>query len=272
MCQAGQCGGAKRALKQSYYVYETAQDYSYCLRTLRGACQLSRPPENGLAHSQASLAASRPQSVSNKHIMLRRALCTLQRSAVVSAVQDVAAVAAVEGNSMSQTSCNHVVNLSRQQRPREAHYSSQHQVLWNTAAAGLQYFHSSAAPWGSVVSFPLAQTGEGISECELMQWFVKVCSTDRQWIQYYCASAAAATTDTYNIPLPVPMHDPCTCAVKKGTPHKGVTVGLLPSLGPTNSLPHIAPRPACACQCTSMLMLFFTHTLCEYSLHPLAGG
>jgi hypothetical protein len=26
-----------------------------------------------------------------------------------------------------------------------------------------------------IVSFPLAQTGEGISECELMQWFVKVC-------------------------------------------------------------------------------------------------
>jgi hypothetical protein len=28
-----------------------------------------------------------------------------------------------------------------------------------------------------IVSFPLAQTGEGISECELMQWFVKVCPT-----------------------------------------------------------------------------------------------
>jgi hypothetical protein len=28
-----------------------------------------------------------------------------------------------------------------------------------------------------IVSFPLAQTGEGISECELMQWFVKVCAT-----------------------------------------------------------------------------------------------
>jgi hypothetical protein len=25
---------------------------------------------------------------------------------------------------------------------------------------------------------PLAQTGEGISECELMQWFVKVRATD----------------------------------------------------------------------------------------------
>lgn len=27
---------------------------------------------------------------------------------------------------------------------------------------------------GSIVSFPLAQTGEGISECELIQWFIKV--------------------------------------------------------------------------------------------------
>eukprot|EP00879_Flechtneria_rotunda_P008830 GHRR01009250.1.p1 GENE.GHRR01009250.1~~GHRR01009250.1.p1 ORF type:complete len:136 (+),score=13.85 GHRR01009250.1:424-831(+) len=34
-------------------------------------------------------------------------------------------------------------------------------------------FCSNAAPWSTVVSFPLAQTGEGISECELMQWFVK---------------------------------------------------------------------------------------------------
>ena len=29
------------------------------------------------------------------------------------------------------------------------------------------------APSGTVVAFPLAQTGEGIKECELMQWFVK---------------------------------------------------------------------------------------------------
>jgi hypothetical protein len=31
-----------------------------------------------------------------------------------------------------------------------------------------------ASSAGEVVTFPLAQTGEGISECELMQWFVKV--------------------------------------------------------------------------------------------------
>ncbi|GAX77825.1 hypothetical protein CEUSTIGMA_g5268.t1 [Chlamydomonas eustigma] len=29
------------------------------------------------------------------------------------------------------------------------------------------------AYYGTVVSLPLAQTGEGISECELIQWFVK---------------------------------------------------------------------------------------------------
>jgi hypothetical protein len=38
-------------------------------------------------------------------------------------------------------------------------------------AAALQ---QDACSSSSVVSFPLAQTGEGISECELMQWFVKV--------------------------------------------------------------------------------------------------
>lgn len=29
-----------------------------------------------------------------------------------------------------------------------------------------------------MVQFPLAQTGEGIKECELIQWFVKVPATD----------------------------------------------------------------------------------------------
>lgn len=32
---------------------------------------------------------------------------------------------------------------------------------------------------GSVVSFPLAQTGEGISECELTKWFVEVRASMR---------------------------------------------------------------------------------------------
>jgi hypothetical protein len=81
---------------------------------------------------------------------------------------------------MSQAFKTRVVNLSTQQHRQASEVSIQQQGPWNKAAAGLQCFHSSAAPWGSVVSFPLAQTGEGISECELMQWFVKVCSLGRQ--------------------------------------------------------------------------------------------
>ncbi len=40
------------------------------------------------------------------------------------------------------------------------------------APAQMQSWNAAAAP--QLVSFPLAQTGEGISECELIQWFVKV--------------------------------------------------------------------------------------------------
>ena len=36
--------------------------------------------------------------------------------------------------------------------------------------------HTSTVPTASsIISFPLAQTGEGIKECELTQWYVKVC-------------------------------------------------------------------------------------------------
>ena len=39
--------------------------------------------------------------------------------------------------------------------------------------------HTSAAPAASsVISFPLAQTGEGIKECELTEWYVKVQAHD----------------------------------------------------------------------------------------------
>lgn len=34
---------------------------------------------------------------------------------------------------------------------------------------------AAAAGGGAVVELPLAQTGEGIKECELVEWFVKVC-------------------------------------------------------------------------------------------------
>lgn len=38
-------------------------------------------------------------------------------------------------------------------------------------------YHAEPAPVPSnkMVQFPLAQTGEGIKECELIAWFVKVC-------------------------------------------------------------------------------------------------
>ena len=32
------------------------------------------------------------------------------------------------------------------------------------------------SPFSSLIHFPLAQTGEGIKECELIQWFVEVSS------------------------------------------------------------------------------------------------
>lgn len=39
----------------------------------------------------------------------------------------------------------------------------------------LSHLHASAALTASnIIQFPLAQTGEGIKECELTQWFVEV--------------------------------------------------------------------------------------------------
>jgi hypothetical protein len=37
-------------------------------------------------------------------------------------------------------------------------------------------------PLPVLVALPLAQTGEGISECELIQWFVKVSGALRHWL------------------------------------------------------------------------------------------
>ncbi|GFH30140.1 lipoyl-binding domain-containing protein, partial [Haematococcus lacustris] len=42
-------------------------------------------------------------------------------------------------------------------------------ALWGLRGVG----PGSARGASSLVSLPLAQTGEGISECELVQWFVK---------------------------------------------------------------------------------------------------
>lgn len=49
--------------------------------------------------------------------------------------------------------------------------------IWSVAASGKHGCHQARVHQrclGSLVSFPLAQTGEGISECELIQWFAKV--------------------------------------------------------------------------------------------------
>jgi hypothetical protein len=59
---------------------------------------------------------------------------------------------------------------------------------------------ATAAPWqllrgyGTLVQFPLAQTGEGISECELVQWFVKVGAAGRllRALRLRCGSVAWA--------------------------------------------------------------------------------
>lgn len=38
-------------------------------------------------------------------------------------------------------------------------------------------------PVGETVDVPLAQTGEGIAECELLKWFVQEVS---EWVLYWC--------------------------------------------------------------------------------------
>lgn len=42
-------------------------------------------------------------------------------------------------------------------------------AMWRRQLQG-----TAVRPFSTVVSFPLAQTGEGISECELVEWFIKV--------------------------------------------------------------------------------------------------
>lgn len=103
--------------------------------------------------------------------MFRRALCTLHHRALLSVVQE--AVAAVECSGLPKQApplvCSSPSNINQ--------YKQQHsitqQASWH-GSAGFRGFFTSTVLGGSVVSFPLAQTGEGISECELMQWFVKV--------------------------------------------------------------------------------------------------
>lgn len=61
------------------------------------------------------------------------------------------------------------LSVHQQQHPKQHDATA-----WHSSSMRARSMHTSASPCGLVVSFPLAQTGEGISECELMQWFVKV--------------------------------------------------------------------------------------------------
>ncbi|MEW5297758.1 MAG: hypothetical protein WDW36_000942 [Sanguina aurantia] len=49
--------------------------------------------------------------------------------------------------------------------------------------------------FGTVVSFPLAQTGEGISECELLQWHVKEGDSISQFDRLCVVQSDKATID-----------------------------------------------------------------------------
>lgn len=83
------------------------------------------------------------------------------------------AVAAVECSSAAQLTPGLICSSLRSTEEHVQQYGISQQGIWHTLAAH-RGFITSTGSHGSVVSFPLAQTGEGISECELMQWFVKV--------------------------------------------------------------------------------------------------
>lgn len=103
--------------------------------------------------------------------MMRRALCTLHRRALLTVVQE--AVAAVECSDAPQLTPTLTCSSLRSFEKHVSQHGISQQGSWHKAAAH-RGFITSTSSQGSVVSFPLAQTGEGISECELMQWFVKV--------------------------------------------------------------------------------------------------
>lgn len=105
--------------------------------------------------------------------MLRRALCSLPRTAW--AVHCAGAVTAVECCSCQQAAASGLHMHPVPQQQQHGCLGSLQQGHWLVKhAVSARSFTSTAGALGSVVSFPLAQTGEGISECELMQWFVKV--------------------------------------------------------------------------------------------------
>jgi hypothetical protein len=57
-----------------------------------------------------------------------------------------------------------------------------HTVQWRRAGIGRRWFAteaSAASTAAELVDVPLAQTGEGIAECELLRWFVTEVSAAR---------------------------------------------------------------------------------------------
>lgn len=131
--------------------------------------------------------------------MLRQALCTLHgRRALWAVAQEAVAAVGAPGtkvgqpclvslvSSHQQSSCLHTQDCGGHQLPQ--------QVPWRACpVVGHRALHTTPAAAGSVVSFPLAQTGEGISECELMQWFVKASQlplTHPGWLSRTCFAVA----------------------------------------------------------------------------------
>jgi hypothetical protein len=125
------------------------------------------------------------------------------------------AVAAVECLAVAQASPSLLCSSSLTQPAHHGTTIKQHGSWQREAVAvGARAFHVSTPRLqsGSVVSFPLAQTGEGISECELMQWFVKVCvCVLAAWV----ATAGRLVLRLVSVPWtpsvgvrPAPMHAP----------------------------------------------------------------
>lgn len=102
---------------------------------------------------------------------LALALATLQRGSW--STNTKAAFALVAPVSIAKHACAPADPLAAAPRP----WNGMHAAIGTVPATLLRsarHASSTSAPPGRVVSFPLAQTGEGISECELVTWHVKV--------------------------------------------------------------------------------------------------
>ena len=107
----------------------------------------------------------------------------LLRASLVAAVKQGSALL----RCASQEAALCLVAASSRSAPALFHSAASRSQSWHFPASksgphtslGIEIRHEAptrgvASSAREVVTFPLAQTGEGISECELMQWFVKV--------------------------------------------------------------------------------------------------